>query len=78
MRVFRIFAGAKLEFATELTLPHAVPAGNVCLGDAGWGVLWGIVSLGFMAAGIVAGLAVFKEDFAVQEDMAKSFLPTRT
>ncbi|TKA55726.1 hypothetical protein B0A53_02862 [Rhodotorula sp. CCFEE 5036] len=43
-----------------------------------WGVLWGIVSLGFMAAGIVAGLAVFKEDFAVQEDMAKSFLPTRT
>ncbi|GAA5986123.1 hypothetical protein JCM10908_006419 [Rhodotorula pacifica] len=42
-----------------------------------WGVIWGIISLGFMAAGIVAGLAVFKEDFAVQEDMAKSFLPTR-
>ncbi|GAA5876602.1 hypothetical protein JCM3774_005997 [Rhodotorula dairenensis] len=43
-----------------------------------WGVIWGLISLGFMAAAIVAGLAVFKEDFAVQEDMAKSFLPTRS
>ncbi|GAA6015916.1 hypothetical protein JCM8202_005343 [Rhodotorula sphaerocarpa] len=42
-----------------------------------WGLLWGLISLGFMAAAIVAGLAVFKEGFAVQAAEGQSFLPTR-
>jgi len=42
-----------------------------------WGVFWCIISLGFMACGIVAGLAVFPESFQEQEDDSKKFIPTR-
>jgi len=42
-----------------------------------WGVFWCIISLLFMACGIVAGLAAFPESFQEQEDDSKKFIPTR-
>jgi len=42
-----------------------------------WGVFWCIISLAFMACGIVAGLAAFPESFQEQEDDSKKFIPTR-
>src|SRR5437016_3767741 len=42
-----------------------------------WGVIWSIVSLVFMAAAIVAGIAAFPESFSDQEDDSKKFIPTR-
>ncbi|KAI9048377.1 hypothetical protein LZ554_007213 [Drepanopeziza brunnea f. sp. 'monogermtubi'] len=42
-----------------------------------WGVIWSIVSLCFMACGIVAGIAAFPESAAEQENDSKDFLPTR-
>lgn len=42
-----------------------------------WGVIWVIISLLFMAAGIIAGIAAFPQTFAQQEEDAKHFLPTR-
>jgi hypothetical protein len=41
-----------------------------------WGVLWSLVSLIFMVAGILAALAAFKQDFAQQEKDSKEFIPT--
>ncbi|KAF1920243.1 peptidase M50B-like-domain-containing protein [Ampelomyces quisqualis] len=41
-----------------------------------WGVLWSLVSLIFMVAGILAGLAAFKQDFAQQEKDSQDFIPT--
>ncbi|GAA5891253.1 hypothetical protein JCM8208_002561 [Rhodotorula glutinis] len=45
--------------------------------SACWGVLWFIVSLCFLAAGIVAGLAAFKDSFSQQATTGSEFLPTR-
>ncbi|GAA6029186.1 hypothetical protein JCM8097_001642 [Rhodosporidiobolus ruineniae] len=45
--------------------------------SACWGVLWFIISLCFLACGIVAGLAAFKDSFSEQAADAKHFLPTR-
>ncbi|BGP18598.1 hypothetical protein JCM10213_004231 [Rhodosporidiobolus nylandii] len=45
--------------------------------SACWGVIWCIFSLCFLAAGIVAGLAAFKDTFSEQASEAKHFLPTR-
>ncbi|TNY23297.1 peptidase M50B-like-domain-containing protein [Rhodotorula diobovata] len=42
-----------------------------------WGVLWFIVSLAFLAVGIVAGLAAFKDSFSEQATKGSDFLPTR-
>ncbi|GAA5843024.1 hypothetical protein JCM9279_001832 [Rhodotorula babjevae] len=42
-----------------------------------WGVMWFIVSLCFLAAGIVAGLAAFKDSFSQQATTGSEFLPTR-
>lgn len=42
-----------------------------------WGVTWSIISLVFMAAGIVAGIAAFPQSFADQENDSKNFIPTR-
>ncbi|CAK7273525.1 hypothetical protein SEPCBS119000_005702 [Sporothrix epigloea] len=41
-----------------------------------WGVIWSVVSLLFMVAGILAGLAAFPESFQQQEDDSKKFIPT--
>lgn len=41
-----------------------------------WGVIWSLVSLIFMVAGILAGLAAFKQDFAQQEKDSQDFIPT--
>ncbi|EJT82073.1 hypothetical protein GGTG_02047 [Gaeumannomyces tritici R3-111a-1] len=41
-----------------------------------WGVLWSIISLIFMAAGIVAGIAAFPKSFQEQNDSSRNFLPT--
>ena len=41
-----------------------------------WGVIWVIISLIFMAIGIVAGIAAFPESFSQQEDDSKHFIPT--
>ncbi|CAK7562564.1 MAG: hypothetical protein SEPTF4163_000412 [Sporothrix epigloea] len=41
-----------------------------------WGVMWSIVSLLFMVAGILAGIAAFPESFHEQEDDSKKFIPT--
>lgn len=41
-----------------------------------WGVLWSLVSLIFMVAGILAGLAAFKQSFEEQEKDSKEFIPT--
>jgi hypothetical protein len=42
-----------------------------------WGVIWSIISIIFMAAGIIAGIAAFPQSFAQQEEDSKHFLPTR-
>ncbi|KAI0829563.1 peptidase M50B-like-domain-containing protein [Hypoxylon sp. FL0890] len=42
-----------------------------------WGVIWSIISVCFMAAAIVAGIAAFPQSFAEQEDDSKHFIPTR-
>jgi len=39
--------------------------------------MWFIVSLCFLAAGIVAGLAAFKDSFSQQATTGSEFLPTR-
>jgi len=41
-----------------------------------WGVIWSIISLCFMVAGILAGIAAFHETWAQQEDDSKHFIPT--
>ncbi|KAI8629612.1 peptidase M50B-like-domain-containing protein [Xylariaceae sp. FL1651] len=42
-----------------------------------WGVIWSIISVLFLATGIIAGIAAFPQSFAQQEDDSKHFLPTR-
>lgn len=42
-----------------------------------WGVIWSIISLFFMIAAMVAGVAAFPESFSQQEDDSKHFIPTR-
>ena len=41
-----------------------------------WGVIWSIISLLFMVAGIIAGIAAFPKSFSDQEDESKKFIPT--
>ncbi|TVY37223.1 hypothetical protein LOCC1_G007468 [Lachnellula occidentalis] len=41
-----------------------------------WGVIWSIVSLLFMVAGILAGIAAFPESATQQKDDSKKFIPT--
>ncbi|KAJ5273715.1 hypothetical protein N7478_008840 [Penicillium angulare] len=41
-----------------------------------WGVLWSIISLAFMAIGIIGGIAAFPESFSQQENDSKHFIPT--
>ncbi|SMR48849.1 unnamed protein product [Zymoseptoria tritici ST99CH_1E4] len=42
-----------------------------------WGLIWAFVSICFLAAAIVAGLAVFRQDFAQQKQDSDDFIPTR-
>ena len=42
-----------------------------------WGLLWSVTSVLFMAAGIVAGIAAFHQDWSQQEKDSKGFIPTR-
>ena len=41
-----------------------------------WGVIWAVISLLFMTAGIVAGIAAFPRSWADQESDSKKFIPT--
>jgi hypothetical protein len=41
-----------------------------------WGVIWSIISLIFMVAGILAGIAAFPESATEQKDDSKKFIPT--
>jgi len=41
-----------------------------------WGALWLIVSFVFLTAGILAGLAAFKDSFSEQQSDSKGFIPT--
>lgn len=41
-----------------------------------WGVIWSVISVCFMAVGIVVGLAAFSQSFEQQREDAKHFLPT--
>ena len=42
-----------------------------------WGVIWSIISVCFMAIGIVAGIAAFPQDWEQQQKDSKAFIPTR-
>lgn len=42
-----------------------------------WGVIWSIISCLFMAAGIIAGIAAFKQSATQMEEDSKNFIPTR-
>jgi len=42
-----------------------------------WGVIWSIISLGFMAAGIVSGIAAFPQSAAQQREDSQKFIPTK-
>ncbi|KAK3947948.1 peptidase M50B-like-domain-containing protein [Pseudoneurospora amorphoporcata] len=42
-----------------------------------WGVIWSIISLCFMACGIIAGIAAFPQTRAEQQDDSKHFIPTK-
>ncbi|KAJ5999664.1 hypothetical protein N7481_000073 [Penicillium waksmanii] len=41
-----------------------------------WGVIWSIISLCFMAIGIIGGIAAFPESFSQQETDSQHFIPT--
>ncbi|KAL1867675.1 hypothetical protein Daus18300_006230 [Diaporthe australafricana] len=41
-----------------------------------WGVIWSIISLCFMAAGIIAGIAAFPQTTAEQRQDSDDFIPT--
>ncbi|CAG9946774.1 unnamed protein product [Clonostachys rosea f. rosea IK726] len=41
-----------------------------------WGVIWSIISVCFMAVGIVVGLAAFSQSFEQQREDAQHFIPT--
>ncbi|SCV71487.1 BQ2448_3075 [Microbotryum intermedium] len=45
--------------------------------SACWGVLWAIVSIVFMVAGILCGVLAFKDSFSQQAADSAKFLPTR-
>ncbi|KAJ5874902.1 uncharacterized protein N7529_003332 [Penicillium soppii] len=42
-----------------------------------WGVIWSLISLCFMAIGIIGGIAAFPESFSQQESDSQHFIPTR-
>lgn len=42
-----------------------------------WGVIWSLISLAFMAVGIIGGIAAFRESFSEQQSDSKHFIPTR-
>ncbi|EAA31917.3 hypothetical protein NCU04193 [Neurospora crassa OR74A] len=42
-----------------------------------WGVIWSIISLGFMACGIIAGIAAFPQTRAQQQEDSQHFIPTK-
>lgn len=42
-----------------------------------WGLICSVISVCFMAAGIVAGIAAFRQDWDQQEKDSKGFIPTR-
>ncbi|KAK4137503.1 hypothetical protein BT67DRAFT_438764 [Trichocladium antarcticum] len=42
-----------------------------------WGVIWSVISLCFMAAGIVAGIAAFPQSAAQQREDSQHFIPTK-
>ncbi|KAK4110609.1 hypothetical protein N656DRAFT_713164 [Canariomyces notabilis] len=42
-----------------------------------WGVIWSIISLCFMAAGIVAGIAAFPQSAEQQRQDSQHFIPTK-
>jgi hypothetical protein len=42
-----------------------------------WGVIWSIISLGFMACGIVAGIAAFPQTAEQQREDSQHFIPTK-
>ncbi|KAL2260035.1 hypothetical protein VTK26DRAFT_6093 [Humicola hyalothermophila] len=42
-----------------------------------WGVIWSIISLSFMAGGIVAGIAAFPQTAAQQREDSQHFIPTK-
>ena len=41
-----------------------------------WGVIWSVISVMFMAVGIVVGLAAFSQSFEEQREDSKHFIPT--
>ncbi|KAJ5900133.1 hypothetical protein N7495_004877 [Penicillium taxi] len=41
-----------------------------------WGVIWSLISLLFMAIGIIGGIAAFPESFSQQEAASKHVMPT--
>ncbi|KAF9869656.1 hypothetical protein CkaCkLH20_12843 [Colletotrichum karsti] len=41
-----------------------------------WGLIWIVISILFMVAAIIAGLAAFPQSFAEQESDSQKFLPT--
>jgi hypothetical protein len=41
-----------------------------------WGVIWSIISLCFMAIGIIGGIAAFPQSFSQQEKDSQHFIPT--
>lgn len=43
--------------------------------DAVWGVIWLLIAIIFFAAGILVGLAAFKESASQQAEDSKHFLP---
>ncbi|GAA6046969.1 hypothetical protein JCM3770_003456 [Rhodotorula araucariae] len=46
--------------------------------SACWGVIWFFISIAFLAAGIIAGLAAFDDSFSQQAARGAAFLPTRS
>lgn len=42
-----------------------------------WGVIWSIISLSFMVAAIIAGIAAFPQDLEQQRTDSGNFIPTK-
>lgn len=42
-----------------------------------WGVIWSLISLAFMAIGIIGGIAAFPQSFSQQQSDSQDFISTR-
>ncbi|KAE8539777.1 hypothetical protein D1P53_003714 [Cryptococcus gattii VGV] len=82
LRFLILFIGVMSCFYAIDTLARKVNTSDVseyahmigCCGSRFWGAFWLIISCCFFAAGVLVGIAAFKDDWQTQADKASNFL----